>query len=284
MQLSIDHVVFAWDNLDRVTDRFADLGLTSTYGGAHGNGKTHMSLVCFPDGSYVELITPRDKKTPPVWSSNMTERSGPCAWCIGVDDMRGAVKNAVDAGIAVAGPWNESRHRPDEILVEWDKALLGVEQNSADQRSWLLPFFISDRTPRRRRVDHSDDELPKKIMGIGDVILAVPSLNAAIDRFKRMFQLPTPEVATIDSIDARVAEFPGTPVALATPASDGTWLADRLRSFGPGPCMYLLESDDIDAAAESYPLTDVLEWPTGRVAWFDDDELRMTLGVIELSR
>ena len=284
MQVAIDHVVFAWDNLDRATDRFADLGLVSTYGGVHGNGETHMSLLCFADGSYIEIIAPRDGKTPPVWSANMTEQSGPCAWCIGVDDIGDAVKNAVDAGIAVAGPWNESRRRPDETLVEWDKALLGVEQNSADQRSWLLPFLISDRTPRQRRVDYSDEESLEKIMGIGGVVLAVPSLDAAVDQFQQLFHFPTPEVATIDAIDARVAEFPGTPVALATPASDGTWLADRLASFGPSPCMYLLKSDDIDAAAESYPLTDVLEWPTGRVAWFDVDELGMTLGVVESSQ
>lgn len=284
MHVTVDHVVFAWDDLDYLTDLFADLGLTPTYGGTHGNGETHMSLLTFPDGSYIELIAPLDEAAPSLWSSHMTDRNGPCAWCIDVDDIQNSVKSAIDAGVAVAGPWNESRHRPDGTFVEWDMAFLDVKQNSADQRSQLLPFVLSDRTPRQRRVRYSDEAPSNILAGIGAVVLVVSALDSAIDRLRGLFQLPTPEVTEVNSIDARIAQFPGTPVALASPIDDGTWLADRLASVGPGPCTYLIESNDIDAAATSYPLTDIIEWPIGRVAWFDDNVFGKTLGVIGSSK
>ncbi|PSQ16330.1 hypothetical protein BRD00_11635 [Halobacteriales archaeon QS_8_69_26] len=41
---------------------------------------------------------------------------------------------------------------------------------------------------------------------------------------------------------------------------------------------------DLSAPRDRYPLTDPEAWPTGRVAWFDDDALGRWLGVVEYDR
>jgi hypothetical protein len=278
---TVDHVVFAWDDLDELSERFAAVELSPEYGGPHDNGATHMSVLGFEDGSYVELIAPTGDGRPPLWGSLMRGQGGPSAWCLDVADVERAVKQAVDADVAVAGPWAESRERPDGVRVEWDKALLGVEQNSADQESWLLPFVISDRTPRRYRVRPSDSAVAAPVEGVETVVLAAAELDRTVERLTRLFRLPTPVTDTVDALDARVASFPGTAVALATPVDDEGWVADRLSAFGPGPCTYLLRTSDVDDATSHHPTTGVDEWPTGRVAWLDADPFRTTLGLVE---
>ena len=55
--IRIDHATLAARSLDPMVEALRGLGFGPTYGGAHSNGVTHMSLVSFPDGSYLELIS-----------------------------------------------------------------------------------------------------------------------------------------------------------------------------------------------------------------------------------
>ena len=57
IQLTIDHVTIAGSTLATLEAGFAAIGLTTDYGGPHSNGVTHMSLLGFDDGSYIELIS-----------------------------------------------------------------------------------------------------------------------------------------------------------------------------------------------------------------------------------
>lgn len=283
MTLSIDHVAFAWNDLDALVGHFAGVGLEPEYGGAHGGGATHMSVLGFEDGSYIELIAPNGDPDQPVpfWGRRMRGQAGPCAWCVEVDDVADAVKRAVDAGVAVGGPWYNSRTRPDGTLVEWDMAFLGVDQTGTDDPSWVLPFYISDRTPRSYRVQPVESTRDSSFHGIGTVVVGVHDLEATVDRFRRLFRVPTPITEPVGALDARVAAFPGTSVALATPdpdsAPDEAWLAERLSEFGPGPCAYLLGTDDLEATGQ---VTEPSAWPTGRVAWFDQEALDPVLGAV----
>ena len=55
--LKIDHVTIAGPRLEAMQAAFAGLGFTTDYGGPHSNGITHMALLGFRDGSYIELIS-----------------------------------------------------------------------------------------------------------------------------------------------------------------------------------------------------------------------------------
>jgi catechol 2,3-dioxygenase-like lactoylglutathione lyase family enzyme len=276
MDLTVDHVPIARSDLDALTAEFERLGLAPEYGGEHDNGVTHMSVVGFPDRSYVELIAakPADPDPEfPFWPEHVLGDAGPAAWCVRVDDVRAEARRLIDAGVPVSGPWYGSREREDGSLVEWDR----VEFGGDDVRR-VLPFAIEDRTPLAQRVPVTEPEGP--LTGVGAVVVAVPDLDDAVDLFRRAYRLPRPVVADRSEFGATVAGLPGQPVFLAEP-HDGSRLADRLDRFGPGPCACLLATDDLDAAREAHPLNAPRDWPTGRVAWFETDPLERQLGVVE---
>ena len=56
--LNIDHVSVCGSDLETMRQAFAAVGLTTDYGGPHATDGTHMALVGFDDGSYIELIAP----------------------------------------------------------------------------------------------------------------------------------------------------------------------------------------------------------------------------------
>lgn len=282
MDLRIDHVPFAWRDLDALTAEFERLGLAPTYGGRHDNGTTHMSVLGFDDRSYVELIAlvdPEDDRSAfDYWPEHVRASAGPAAWSVRVDDVHRTARRAIDAGYPVSGPWHGSREREDGTTVEWDRVEIG-----ADRERLLFPFAIEDRTPLSYRAVESDSVAGGPLTGIGQVVVAVHDLETAVRQLRDFFRLPKPTVETVPSYGAEVAAFPGQPVALVQPTGPESWLADRLERFPPCPCGVLLETGDLAAVAEAYPVGEPVAWPGGTVRWFDSDVLDRQLGVIERS-
>lgn len=235
MDLRIDHATVAGRDLDRLAEAFAGAGLDAEYGGRHSNGITHMSVVGFRDGSYLELISTLDPDAEsPWWNDPIHGDGGPCAWAIEVDDI-GRVSSALrDRGIAVDGPDRYERTREDGTTVEWDLTVLGEGELGS-----TLPFLISDRTPRERRVRPTGGLAESPIRGVDTVILGVPDIDAAVEEFETAFGLCDPRRGVTERLSATVASFPDQPVALAEPR-EGSWVADRIREFGPRPVAYLL--------------------------------------------
>ncbi|GAA0526038.1 Glyoxalase-like domain-containing protein [Halorubrum aquaticum] len=235
MDLRIDHVTVAGRDLDRLVDAFDEAGFPVEYGGRHSNGVTHMAIVGFRDGSYVELISTLEPDVEsPWWDGPIREDGGPCAWAVDVDDIEAASADLRDRGVRVDGPAKYERTREDGTLVEWDLTYLG----EGDPGS-TLPFLISDRTPRERRVRPTGDLATSPIAGVDTVVLGVDDLDAAVERFGTAFDASDPTTGESAGLDADVASFPDLPVALAAPRGDGP-LADRLAAFGPRPVAYLL--------------------------------------------
>jgi len=274
MNRTLDHVPFAWRDLEEITAEFDRLGLAPDYGGVHDNGATHMAVLGFDDRSYVELIAERRPGDHDFWPRHIRADAGPAAWCVRVPDVAAECKRAIDAGYPVRGPLYGSREREDGSLVEWDRAEFGTP----DERR-LLPFAIEDRTPLASRVAPSDSVAGGPLTGVGQAVLAVEELGAAERTFRELYRYPRSVRESVDGLGT-VASFPGQPVALAAP--DGTeWLEDRLADLGAGPCACLLATDDLAAARETYPLGEPTSWPEGRVAFFDSDALGSRLGVLE---
>ena len=272
--MQIDHVPFAYADLERIAEEFERLGLKPEYGGVHGNGVTHMSVLGFDDRSYVELIAERGEGDHDFWPAHIRANAGPAAWCVRVPDVVDECTRLLERGVAVRGPLYDSRERDDGTLVEWDRAVFGIE----DERT-LLPFAIADRTPLSFRVSPTPSVADGPLTGVGQVVLGVSDLERAIETFRHCYRIPTPVRGSVPGFGT-VAAVPGQPVAFAAPDDEG-WLADRLERFPDGPCSCLLATDDLEAARERHPLTDAEEWPDGRVAFFDSELLGRRFGVVE---
>ncbi|MGM0605549.1 MAG: VOC family protein [Halobacteriota archaeon] len=274
---SIDHVASAWSDHTAAVDRFEAAGVSTRFGGEHADGTTQMSIVPFADGSYLELIAPTPETAPGEtvrWPDHVSGDAGPCAWCVDVDDVVGAAKSAIDAGEPVVGPQQGGRSRPDGVEIEWDELFVGP---TADRHA--LPFYVRDRTPRSYRVppawQHSGP-----IRGIDEVVIAVDDLHSWLDRFTRLFRLPSPIRTTDDRLDAQIAVVPGYPLSIATPRSTASPLAERLDRYPPGPAACLFGVESIDAAVRAYDLAAPTTFGDRRVAWFAG-ELGDRFGVVE---
>ncbi|APW98091.1 hypothetical protein CHINAEXTREME_09965 [Halobiforma lacisalsi AJ5] len=280
MDLTVDHVPFAFGDLESITEEFVRLGLEPEYGGVHGNGVTHMSVLGFDDRSYVELIAEREGKKGEdhdFWPEHIRADAGPAAWCCRVPDVREECKRTLERGYAVHGPLSGSREREDGTLVEWEMAEFG---SGADERV-PFPFVIADRTPLSYRVEPAASVSGGPLEGIGQVVLGVDPnrLEDVFRAFRDCYGIPTP-IRDSPAGFGTVASVPGQPVAFAAPDGDG-WLADRLERFPGSPCSCLLATEDLEAVREVYPLGEPLEWPEGQVAFFDSDVLGRRLGVLE---
>ncbi len=279
MKLRIDHVTIAGPRLEHLQQAFAVVGLVTDYGGPHSNNITHMSLLGFNDGSYIELISTLERgHTSPWWNAHINGDGGPCAWAVDVDDVADEARRARAAGIPVDGPTYYSRERPDGRRIEWDLAVLGNQGMGA-----VLPFVIKDRTPRSLRVSPSACVTNTELTGIGMVILGVNDIEHAGRLLSQLYDLPPPERSELPRFGVTAAYFEGQRFLLAAPLEADNWLAKRLARFGPSPCAYLIGSRDFACSLERFGLADEESWWSRQVAWFTSNGLqRLRIGIISL--
>jgi len=281
MPLQIDHVTIAGVELDPMRRAFAEAGLATEYGGAHSGGVTHMALLGFDDGSYIELIAAanpgRADLSSTRWAAQIAGNAGPAAWAARGENIAAESARILSLGVPVAGPIAMSRRRPDGALVEWELAFLGDQPAGA-----VLPFLIEDHTPRERRVVPSASVAGSELRGVTHVVLGVHRIEPAAALFQRVYGWPDPVVHQ-DGFDAHLAHFAGTPVILAAPVGTESWLAERLERFGELPCAFLLGSADIGTSAQRLRLERADEWFGRRLAWFDRARLHgARLGVMQM--
>jgi hypothetical protein len=250
-------------------EHLAALGLDTEYGGPHDNGITHMALLGFDDGSYLELIAAlAPGTTAPLWGAQIAGGAGPAAWCVQGDDLGAERRRFAAAGVPARGPVPMQRMRPDGTRLEWELLFPGDDAPGA-----TLPFEILDRTPRRLRVAPSPSVAGSELAGVGWVVIGVHSLTCAASRFRAAFGWPAPQHQDALDWGARLAHVAGTPVVLAQPAMDGGWLAERIERYGESPCAFLLATQDRSRTAARLPLRGAATWFGHPLAWVDPDRL-----------
>src|ERR1700751_5868787 len=247
MQLKVDHVTMCGSNLDVMRRSLAAAGLPSDYGGPHANRATHMALVGFEDGSYLELIAP-------------------------------FAPGAAAAGMRVLGPASGGRTRADGTPLQWETATLGTGPAGS-----LLPFMIQDKTSRALRVQPSTALKGSAISGVAAVGLGVRDLEEAAAQFRKAYGWAEPLAEEYPETDVSLAHFQGTPVILAAAQStQENWLHSRVERLGECPAAFLLSTPNLVNAVRRFPLQPEGSWFRRRLAWFDPAELgAMGLGVIE---
>lgn len=276
--LSVDHASICGPDLQALQQAFSDAGLKPDYGGPHTTGGTHMALLGFDDGSYLELIAPQTAGSADgsPWGKLMAAEAGPCAWAVSTEDVQKEIDRLKASGVAAEGPTKGSRKRTDGLAIEWVIAQVGGGTPGS-----TLPFVIEDRTPREWRVKTSDSVKDSGLAGIDLVVVAVNDLKSSADRFSKAYGWSEPLIETHSEFGAKMAYFPGEPVLLAAPVDGKSWLNERLQKFGETPVAFLLATQDFNAATKKYRLSGSKMWFAQRVGWFDANKLKgVKLGVI----
>ena len=282
--MKVDHVSIAWSDLGFLQQAFESVGLKTEYGGVHSNGITHMSILGFSDGSYIELISVVKPDQPsPSWGKQVSGNGGPCAWAVELEDLAGEVARIKKLGIKTLGPSDYFRKRPDGVLVEWQLAFVGDEEPGA-----ILPFLIEDRTPRSYRVTPSESVASADLVGVTRVILGVKDLERVVRLFRKVYGWSAPAMSDrlggiFENIE--LAEFEGSPVVVASPNAKESWLSKRLEQFGDCPCSFLIGTSSLREATKRYGLTRPQEWIASneKVAWIPSSMLGgINLGFVEV--
>jgi hypothetical protein len=273
--VQIDHVTVAGASSQDLQARLAAVGLTAVFGGTHTNKTTEMSLVSFPDGSYLELMAIQPGADPHLvdqheWAKFLKGDAGPCAWALREKDLAAEVKRLEAAGIKVSPPQPGGRQRPDGVRLEWQTSQLGDEP-----RGTFFPFLIQDRTPRAQRAFPQGKPVTREYKGISKIVIAVRNLDAAIKRYRQAYGSPEPIRQVDKDFGAHMALLGGVPVILAQPLTADNWLAERLDRFGESPCAFVLVAarpDRIRGASEG-------RWFGARITWVDREKLGWRLGL-----
>ena len=266
MPFKVDHVTLATSSLEQAVEKFSAAGMTPYYGGAHSNGITHMSLLGFTDGSYVELISTLEPGvTAPRWGAHIASDGGPCAWAVEVTDIAAHAVRLKTAGVVVDGPVYVHRKRPDGVLVEWDLAFVGAEGPGA-----LHPFLIEDRTPKHYRVGVADSVADGLLSGVAMVVIAVADVVSATAMFRTVYGLGAPLTVTSSKIPGVIQVFPGEPLALVADPNPDSWISDRVRRYGDSPCAFLLRCGVLEEAAGRYGFGEEDRVGNSDVLWLDD--------------
>ena len=271
--LTIDHVTAAGIDLNTMRARLAAVGIPSEYGGPHSNHATEMALTSFPDGSYLELIAIQPQAEAAAvaahyWSKAMRNDAGPCAWAVRPKDFDFETKRLQARNLTVQ-PARSGRARPDGVRLEWEAAPVGTGPNGV-----FFPFLIRDFTPREQRADPGGKPTSSDFSGVARVVILVRNVKAAVRQYQRAYDLEAPLRQDDAKFGAHLAYFKGTPVVLAMPLAQDSWLTARLDQIGEGPVAFVLKT----ANSKSHASAARTSWFGSTISWFDTQKLGWWLG------
>lgn len=269
--LKVDHATVAGKDLQAMRRALEAAGVSSEYGGPHSNHATEMALTSFPDGSYLELIAIQPNADSAAvaaheWHKQLEGNGGPSAWAVRPANLAAEVSRLRAASINVSEPRKNGRARPDGEKLEWETAQVGAGNGN------FFPFLIHDFTPRELRAYPSGKPTTSEWTGISKIVIGVSDLDKSVSQFRKAYGLPAPELQEDADFGASLAWFKGTPVVLAKPLSQRSWLDVRISQFGETPCAFILGTGrGIDVHKPS-------AWFGKHIVWADAAKLGWHLG------
>jgi catechol 2,3-dioxygenase-like lactoylglutathione lyase family enzyme len=250
MPLKLDHVVIAVRDLEAAIADHTALGFHVLRGGDHPGRPTHNALIVFADGSYFELIAWREPAPQERWWQLLQRHGeGIVDFALLPRDTAATVEEAARRGLALDGPLDGARVRPDGARLRWQTA----RAPSPD-----LPFLCGDLTPRALRVPEGEARVhPNGAAGIASLGVAVRDLDATLARYRALFGNAPDDAATrigepvvLPGATSRIAvvTLGSSALVLASPRphlpADGGALAQRLALRGDGPYALVLHTHD----------------------------------------
>lgn len=233
----LDHLVIAVRDRERAIQDYRALGFTVAIGGKHPGRTSHNALVVFADGAYLELIAWDPPNPAERWSALLDKHGeGFIDFALLPDDTGRVIAEAKMRGLALDGPLDGGRVRPDGKELRWQ---------TARQPTFDLPFLCGDVTPREWRVPEGDvREHANDVTGISSVTVAVADLGASVERYRALLgiaQMQAPAVLAGAGLNVASFSLGATTLFLATPTgATATGLARRvatqLDARGDGLC------------------------------------------------
>lgn len=220
--MELDHIVILVEDLDAAQRQWRDAGFTVTPGGVHADGLTHNALICFADGSYIELLAFRAQPGTAHRWDRFRAFPGPIDYAIAVNDLPAFVQRLNSRGLNYTEAIEGGRQRPDGTSIRW-------RTSWPLQSAEGLPFLIEDLTPRELRVPEGERRNhPNGAVGIADLTVAVNDPDCAARNLAALLGS-----ATINADEPRAFAM-GSAVLRVCPLPKYPALTRR----GPGPAAF----------------------------------------------
>lgn len=189
-----DHTIFLVPDpakLDSVADKFAAAGFLVTERDDLGkeSAATVQKLICFADGSYIEILTIRDSaaRARHRFAHLLPLGNGWADYaidCVGLDEDRARL---VEARLPVGGPHEHQRTLRDGRPWGVRLILAGIGAGFPG-----LPFLLEDTMGRDLRIPQARARHPNGITGTAGVTVVVKSMEAVMPLFDVVFGVGAP--------------------------------------------------------------------------------------------
>lgn len=228
MNFRLDHLVIAVADLAQAVEDYRALGFTVQVGGRHPGRTSHNVLVAFDDGAYLEIIAWSGPDPAERWYNVHAEHGdGLMDYALIPESVPQAIADAKARGLALKGPIEGGRMRPDGKALHWQ---------TARQATFDLPFLCGDVTPREWRVpDGAARRHANGALGLAAVAVAVHDLEASAERYRALLG--------VDVGGAGAANMSGP--------ADGSALGARKLSIPMGDCAIVLISPTGGASGQA---------------------------------
>lgn len=192
MFLGYDHTIFYVPDpalLDETCTAFEDAGflITDRHDEDRETATARQRLICFADGSYIEILTIRDAEARARHrlARHMDGRAGWADFTLVTDRLDEVIGRQSAAGFPVNGPLTHERRLVDGRPWKVSLGLPGVGVGHV-----ALPFVLQDEVGRDLRIPSGRTKHPNGVTGTLGVVVSTPDIADAADHYRPMFGEP----------------------------------------------------------------------------------------------
>ena len=188
MILGHDHTIYLVadpGDFDGVCEAFRDLGfiLTEREDEGRDQASTMQKLVCFADGTYIEILTVRgvEARARHRFAHFLAAGNGWADYSLHADNLVAVRERLVAAALPFAGPHSHARRLSDGRPWGVSLILPGIGAGHP-----ALPFVLEDTAGRELRIPSHSVRHANGVTGTGGVTVAARDPGAVADRLTRL--------------------------------------------------------------------------------------------------